>query len=389
MRPTVVELHTEIDAQSRVASRYGQVGLDPLDTNIAFVKHNYYQHPSTPFDTKKISQNDAIGCPPTTTPRDPDAAIRATDTDAAHARLSAINKGYLSDPFTALLVPRARFAPPRPPLINHGTHVRARGIDALVHAWLDIGGADIKKQIVSVGAGSDSRFWRIASSARGDALKAYVELDLPENVLSKCMTIRKSKELSAVVGADAVLTHGGQALSSARYHLRPVDLRNESALDAVVDLLDPTIPTLFIAECVLAYMDRGASDRLLRKIADHFDCSAAVVYEMFGLDDAFGRVMRENLQARNVTLPGVDAYPTLTAQAERFTVNGFTASSSLTLRTIRSHYISSEERERIAKLEMLDEIEELDLVLQHYAISWGLKAPEESSFVHWTMPDQV
>ena len=27
---------------------------------------------------------------------------------------------------------------------------------------------------------------------------------------------------------------------------------------------------------------------------------------------------------------------------------------------------------RISKLEMLDEVEELDLVLEHYAITWGL-----------------
>jgi len=30
---------------------------------------------------------------------------------------------------------------------------------------------------------------------------------------------------------------------------------------------------------------------------------------------------------------------------------------------------------RISELEMLDEVEELDLVLQHYAITWGVKLP--------------
>lgn len=30
---------------------------------------------------------------------------------------------------------------------------------------------------------------------------------------------------------------------------------------------------------------------------------------------------------------------------------------------------------RIAKLEMLDEVEELELVLDHYAITWGVKLP--------------
>ena len=33
--------------------------------------------------------------------------------------------------------------------------------------------------------------------------------------------------------------------------------------------------------------------------------------------------------------------------------------------------------DRISKLEMLDEIEELSLVLSHYAISWGVFAPNE------------
>ena len=34
---------------------------------------------------------------------------------------------------------------------------------------------------------------------------------------------------------------------------------------------------------------------------------------------------------------------------------------------------------RISQLEMLDEIEELDLVLAHYAITWGAKFPPNSS----------
>jgi [phosphatase 2A protein]-leucine-carboxy methyltransferase len=51
----------------------------------------------------------------------------------------------------------------------------------------------------------------------------------------------------------------------------------------------------------------------------------------------------------------------------------------LTLREIRRTYIEPRELRRIAQLEMLDEVEELELVLDHYAISWGLKFPDESS----------
>lgn len=94
---------------------------------------------------------------------DSDAPVRATDNDAALARLSAVQKGYLSDPFIAQLVPRAHLQPPRPPLINIGTYLRGKGLDELVERFVKLAEREEKKiQIVSLGAGSDTRFWRLA-----------------------------------------------------------------------------------------------------------------------------------------------------------------------------------------------------------------------------------
>ena len=42
---------------------------------------------------------------------------------------------------------------------------------------------------------------------------------------------------------------------------------------------------------------------------------------------------------------------------------------------------------RISSVEMLDEVEELDLVLAHYAVTWGLKLPagqQLNSPTKWT-----
>lgn len=39
---------------------------------------------------------------------------------------------------------------------------------------------------------------------------------------------------------------------------------------------------------------------------------------------------------------------------------------------------------RIAQLELVDEIEELDLVLEHYAITWGLFIPPSASATLWS-----
>lgn len=94
--------------------------------------------------------------------QDPDGPVRQTDSDAAIARLSAVKLGYLQDPFIRFLVQRPQLQPPRPPLINIGTYVRSEAIDGLVNGWLEISSLEGKKcQVVSMGAGSDTRFWRI------------------------------------------------------------------------------------------------------------------------------------------------------------------------------------------------------------------------------------
>jgi [phosphatase 2A protein]-leucine-carboxy methyltransferase len=93
---------------------------------------------------------------------DSDGAVRQTDSDAALARLSAVRKGYLNDRFISSLVPRAQLQPLRPPLINIGTYVRSEAIDRLVEQWLELSkGEGQLCQIVSLGAGNDTRFWRL------------------------------------------------------------------------------------------------------------------------------------------------------------------------------------------------------------------------------------
>jgi len=101
---------------------------------------------------------------------------------------------------------------------------------------------------------------------------------------------------------------GGQALRSSRYHLLPCDLRKPPAhvLPGLFkDHLSPVLPTLLLFECVLVYMSPEASSALIQWFVDFFSPTiqistpgtlGGVVYEMFGLEDAFGQVMMNNLQ---------------------------------------------------------------------------------------------
>ncbi|TFK80019.1 leucine carboxyl methyltransferase [Polyporus arcularius HHB13444] len=322
-----------------------------------------------------------------------DAAIRATDSDAALARLSAVRKGYLTDPYIAPFVSRPHVQQPRPPLINIGTYVRSEALDELVNGWLALCETEgTKCQIVSMGAGSDTRFWRIATGDRKDLLAKYIELDFAEITTKKAMAIRKNRDLSAALGKpeDVSLANGGTALHSPVYHLLAADLRKPPAeslaplLTSPNDpLLSPSLPTLLLFECVLVYMSPEASQNILQWFTDYFAGGSGVlgciVYEMFALEDSFGKVMVNNLKARNVTLPGAQPYPTFDTLPNRFLQHGWDIARALTLKDIRRGYIEPAELERISRLEMLDEIEELELVLAHYAITWGCKLPANSA----------
>ncbi|KAF9446526.1 LCM-domain-containing protein [Macrolepiota fuliginosa MF-IS2] len=351
----------------------------------------------------------SLGFPPGPPRQDSDAPIRQTDSDAAIARLSAAQKHYIHDPFVRHLVPRAQFQHPRPPLINIGTYVRTKGIDDLVEEWLKLAENNGKQcQIVSLGAGSDTRFWRIATGPHKDTIRSYIEVDFAEITSKKSMSIKKSKELMEVLGnpEDIKLERGGAVLHSPKYHLLAADLRSDpvKTLQDVLTkcmegsdepILSPHCPTLLLFECVLAYMAIEVSSRLLRWFVNYFSAEGEVeaaqangplgciIYEMFGLDDSFGRVMLSNLRARNVTLPGAEPLTTLDSLVARFLGTGFHGGLAVTLKEIRKSFIEPEELARISRLEMLDETEELELVLAHYAISWGILIPNPADNEVW------
>lgn len=105
------------------------------------------------------------------------------------------------------------------------------------------------------------------------------------------------------------LANGGSSLHSPVYHLLAGDLRRppaESLAPSLQALLSPKLPTLLIFECVLAYISPAASGTVLQWFTDYFSTPptaegsrgtlGCLVYEMFALEDAFGKVMVNNLK---------------------------------------------------------------------------------------------
>ena len=93
---------------------------------------------------------------------------------------------------------------------------------------------------------------------------------------------------------------GAGRIQAPGYCLLPGDLRDVQGIQQLLLQagLQPHLPTLVLAECVLVYMEPQHSAQLLRCLGDLLPTAACLVYEQIRPDDAFGRQMLMNLEVR-------------------------------------------------------------------------------------------
>lgn len=287
-----------------------------------------------------------------------------------------------------------------------------------------------KKQIISLGAGSDTRVFRLLPS-HPDLI--YHEIDFAVNTAAKIRFIRAAPHLQralGIIGGPAQesgfeISEGGDALHTKTYHLHPLDLRDlkpttkskpdmtgsvgsngqEKAQDngngdpqTYLRDVDPTLPTLLISECCLIYLSpREAAD-----VVDFFTQTlfpgasnsghgngtgsplGLILYEPIRPHDAFGRTMVSNLATRGIQLQTLHQYATLESQRQRLRQQGLVdGQAAADVHFIWERWVSEAEKERVAGLEMLDEMEEWNLLAQHYCIAWGWRDGLTGEFGEW------
>ena len=290
-----------------------------------------------------------------------DGAVRETAADASLCKLSASQVGYYVDPFVQYFVP---VPSRRMPIINRGYYARVAAVESLVRTFLraeERGNQQTtetthvkkttKKQVVILGAGLDTMFFRLRSS---NALRdcEYFELDFPDVTMQKVGAIKRRKALNEVMGLSnaeelmAALSSGFTELNVPGYHLLPCDLRDLDATTAKLEAagIDRTVPTLFVSECVLIYMEAKFSTQLVAWAASYFDDVSFALYEQILPDDAFGRVMMANIKARGCDLLSIHDFPTEEAQVARFTEHGYEVAQCWDMNKIYYHYLDPVER---------------------------------------------
>ncbi|XP_074996687.1 tRNA wybutosine-synthesizing protein 4 isoform X2 [Calonectris borealis] len=245
------------------------------------------------------------------------AAVQGTGGSSAVSKCSAAARGYIQDRFLRLLVGRRRRR--RTPLVHRGYYIRIRAVDHCVQDFLLKTQSHPRTQILSLGAGFDSLYFRLKDMGLLHHTVVY-EVDFPNVACQKATLIKRMKELSALVGDIGGEGLGVITFSGEDYKLLGVDLSELSELERALQEagLDNEIPTLLIAEVVLTYMENSRSDALIQWAAEHFSRACFLLYEQMHPEDAFGRVMQQHFSQLNSALHSLPQYPDCEAQQRRF-----------------------------------------------------------------------
>jgi [phosphatase 2A protein]-leucine-carboxy methyltransferase len=200
-----------------------------------------------------------------------DLAVQATNDDATSCKRYAVDRGYWTDEFIKYFYPSCER---RSPEISRGYYARVSSIHLLVQQFLDL--TQKKCQLVTFGAGYDTLYWLLWR--RGDLPLLYTEVDFPDITSRKCHSIKTNRFLTEALSNPTI---GKDSIRSDKYLLLPGDLRDVATLgrrlfDAGVD---PRVPTLFLAECVLVYMEGEKATELIKWAATHFKTSVFLNYD--------------------------------------------------------------------------------------------------------------
>ncbi|KAF0302431.1 Leucine carboxyl methyltransferase 1 [Amphibalanus amphitrite] len=297
--------------------------------------------------------------------------IILTNDDASVCKLSAVRHGYWQDPFISHLV---RQYERKAPEIHRGYYARVMAVQRLTEAFLARCGADA--QVLNLGAGFDTLYWRLKSA--GCRFSNFVELDFSAVTARKLMAIQRQKGLMTAFKSDeGEVRVGRAALHAEDYHLAPVDLARLADVRTALEecCLRPDRPTIVLAECVLVYMESRACHELLSHLASTLRTAYLVNYEMVGVDDRFGQILVQNVRGRGCDLAGIEACNSDQTQMQRFTGAGWDDAKVWRMDVVLRRLPSADVR-RMERLELLDEMDILLQLLEHYGITVAWRDPD-------------
>ncbi|KAG8199400.1 hypothetical protein JTE90_000268 [Oedothorax gibbosus] len=307
--------------------------------------------------------------------------VQNTNDSSIVSKLSSSEKEYFEDKWLIVFVDKPQR---RSPIINRGYYIRYKAIEAAFQSWfaaLSTTKKD-KSQIISLGAGFDTSYFRLKSTSYLPSGCKYIEVDYSKVMHRKLKYIQNSDLTSCFnINADGSEKHPNIIASNGEYVMLGLDLKNYNELKQAFKALhiDFSAPSLFLSECAVTYMDVESSNSLIKWIQQHFPNSAFVTYEQVCPNDGFGIVMQNHFNVLSCPLKSLPSYPDKESQYSRYTQMGWKLCSSISM---FEFFMSFDEKEkyRVRNLELFDEFEMWHEKCHHYLLIWAsqgiVKTPE-------------
>jgi methyltransferase (TIGR00027 family) len=261
--------------------------------------------------------------------------VQDTAFDAVEAKCSASSKGYYSDPFIQRFLVNENTQPPH---LNYLYHLRTKFVhDYLLEFYAKFGG---NSQVVVLGCGYDTLFWR-----SGVRFAAWFDLDLPEVIVRKLKLISRDP-----------------ALDTERYFARSIDLRGDFAGRLLAEGFDPQLPTFFIDEFSMIYVEAQLVERLMKFAASPVN-SYLISIGACSMDDDFGRFWIDAFRDNNTPLNGLNG-----GKWESIFERAGFASVTCASFDNEAKTLPPQEAARVAALEVQEKADELNCLLRHYSV---------------------
>jgi tRNA wybutosine-synthesizing protein 4 len=304
-----------------------------------------------------------------------DRPVIATADDALSAKQATVAAGYYSDEYLQYFT----HAPVRmmQPIIKRGTHARVACIDRAILSFSKL--YPNSSQIVVLGAGMDTTFFK---SVTWNISSMWFEVDHAFVIQKKNRLIQKhAKELQVSIqqqeNGDCRLTRTFtcDTTTSTTCSCIAHDLR-QSPTQLFEKLMTrgfkPNVPTLFLLECVQMYLPEDASRALLSQLTSTCGKYASVViYDPIAQYDAFGQVMERHLVSAGMAATSLLQTRTLQHQLDKLTECGFEIAVGSDMWSAYHTVLTDEQRIKANMCEVLDELEEWKMLMQHYCLVVG------------------
>lgn len=270
--------------------------------------------------------------------------------------------GYVRDAYVELFKPPASTSR-HPPLVHRGYWARTTATRTLCDAFARECGEE-RFNVVNVGCGYDTLAMYVLDAHGAKA--RVVEVDHAEVIGRKRAKCERSEAWRA-------------ATTSGAYAAVACDVRDLEAVENVFKsdslAFDWSLPTLVVAECVLAYLPEGKSSELVGFFGARVERGAFVAYDPIEPDDAFGQQMMKNVNSRGCAFAGIRDAPNVRGAIARYVENGWKRGAAYDMNQVYAR-LDANERARIERIERFDEFEEWRLIMAHYCVSFAVNGGE-------------